>query len=268
MRLLRPDPVIDGFFSRLHAGSSPVLLLDYDGTLAPFRAPRETATPYPGVPELLERLMDTGTRVVLVSGRRAQEVPKLLGLRHPVEVWGSHGMERLYPDGEYWVAPVPLRTQSALHEITDRVAASGLPAALELKPGSLVLHWRGLGKRQARALKQLALEIWKEMEPGTSISLVLFDGGLEYRVNRPNKGDAVRAICQESRPDAVIAYLGDDFADEEAFRALRGRGLTALVRPDFRATEADLWLAPTRELEDFLNLWLITSGGDSCSPIH
>ena len=55
--------------------------------------------------------------------------------------------------------------------------------------------------------------------------------------------------------DGVAAFLGDDLADEAAFRAIAGLGLGALVRPDFRPTAADAWLRPPREVLAFLERW-------------
>ena len=47
-----------------------VLLLDYDGTLAPFHPDRFQARPYPQVAELLQAIIDAGrTRLVIISGR-------------------------------------------------------------------------------------------------------------------------------------------------------------------------------------------------------
>jgi trehalose-6-phosphatase len=91
--------------------------------------------------------------------------------------------------------------------------------------------------------------------------LLEFDGGLEIRVAGPGKGDAVRVILKEAGPGAAVAYLGDDQTDEDAFRALKGNGLTALVRPQSRPTGADVWLQPPHELLQFLQEWLRASGG-------
>jgi trehalose 6-phosphate phosphatase len=56
-------------------------------------------------------------------------------------------------------------------------------------------------------------------------------------------------------PDTAVAYLGDDRTDEDAFMALRGRGLAVLVRPDLRATAAEVWIRPPDELLLFLQRW-------------
>ena len=70
-----------------------------------------------------------------------------------------------------------------------------------------------------------------------------------------HKGDAVKQILAESPNDAVIAYLGDDLTDEDAFKALQGKGLSVLVRDTRRETLADCWLTPPHELLDFLHNW-------------
>jgi trehalose-6-phosphatase len=60
---------------------------------------------------------------------------------------------------------------------------------------------------------------------------------------------------REVAPDAACAYLGDDFSDEDAFRAIPDEGAVVLVRPNFRATVASLWLRPPEELLQFLERW-------------
>jgi trehalose-6-phosphatase len=55
-----------------------------------------------------------------------------------------------------------------------------------------------------------------------------------------------------------VAFLGDDLSDEAAFRAVRRigkRGLSVLVRREFRETAAEIWLRPPGELLIFLERW-------------
>ena len=88
-----------------------------------------------------------------------------------------------------------------------------------------------------------------------------FDGGIELRVPGRHKGFAVEAVLSEMGKGAAVAYLGDDFTDEDAFRAIHGRGTGILVRPQFRPTAADFWLRPPEELLEFLRQWHELSGG-------
>ncbi|MBI2683391.1 MAG: trehalose-phosphatase [Acidobacteriales bacterium] len=268
MRSLYAESLLEEFFARFRTGTPSVLMLDYDGTLAPFQTHPDDAGPYHGVPEMLESLIEAGTRVVLVSGRRAREVRTLLGLRHAVEIWGSHGVERLQTNGKYWVVPLPHVAQQCIRVALEQVKSMGLQAAAEQKPGSVALHWRGLDASTAAQARHLAFGEWKTIAIQCGMTLLLFDGGVELRVTHPNKGDAVLAVCRESDPETLLAYLGDDVSDEDAFRALRGRGLTVLVRQEYCLSQAEIWLKPPQELHQFLRTWLTASGGVPCSTSH
>jgi trehalose-6-phosphatase len=65
----------------------------------------------------------------------------------------------------------------------------------------------------------------------------------------------MRTILGELGAGAVAAYLGDDLTDEDAFVAIKGRGLAALVRAEARPTAADIRLRPPDELLAFLRRW-------------
>jgi trehalose-phosphatase len=236
-------------------------LLDYDGTLAPFRVDRTLAFPYPEVPPLVVRIMRKNTRVVLISGRPVREILLLSGISPQPEVWGSHGLERLKADGRYEVSSVPVHKDYLL-AAEAILRDAGLEGQMEIKPGGVAVHWRGLDTAKAEKIARDVSRLWKPLLERAPLRLLEFDGGLEIRVAGPGKGDAVRAILREAGPGAAVAYLGDDQTDEDAFHALKGNGLTALVRPQSRPTAADIWLQPPRELLQFFEEWLRASGGE------
>ena len=262
MKALEPQVTYSSFLDRLRSAPARVLLLDYDGTLAPFTADRSLAFPYPKVPALLVRIMAGGTRVVLISGRPARELVLLSGIHPHPEIWGSHGLERLKPDGSYQVGKLPHQHQSGLLLAAKALRSEGLERHMELKPGGIAVHWRGLSAPDADAIETRVRRLWLPMLTEHSLTLIEFDGGLEIRVPGQNKGDAIRTIISESGRDAAVAYLGDDQTDEEAFRALKGKGLTVLVRPQSRPTAAEVWLQPPQELIRFFEEWLRAAGGE------
>jgi trehalose-phosphatase len=88
------------------------------------------------------------------------------------------------------------------------------------------------------------------------LQLKEFDGGIELRIPGRDKGYAVASALGEMGEEVAAAYLGDDFTDEDAFRAIQGKGLSVLVREEFRPTDADVWIIPPRELLDFLGRWM------------
>ncbi len=251
------------FLDRLCCARERVLLLDYDGTIAPFSAERNRAFPYPTVPELLDCIMSTcRTRVVLISGRAAREIPPLLGLNPHPEIWGTYGIERLQPNGRYVVAHVSDDAQRALAEADTWLQNEGLSDLVEVKPGALAVHWRGLNPARVNETKRAAYRLLAPVALAHHLLIAEFDGGLELREPACSKGDVVNSVLAEHGSDVPIAYLGDDATDEDAFRALNGRGLTVLVRPMHRFTAAQVWIRPPQELVQFLTDWIRASGGE------
>ena len=220
------------------SGGPSLLLLDYDGTLAPFRDDRMQAVPWPGVRERLQLLSTLASvHLALVTGRSARELARLLSLERPVEIWGSHGREHLTADGEYTIAALPPAQQQALDLLQGAFTAAGFGALLERKPASLAAHWRTLEPVEARRMEAIARQAYSEHCNRTGLQLLVFDGGVEMRSPSINKGHAALHMLNQF-PTAATAYLGDDVTDEDAFAALRGRGLTILVRDTPRPRQA------------------------------
>jgi trehalose-phosphatase len=254
---LDAKPDLQFFFDELGQAPTSALLLDYDGTLAPFRQDRYEVLPYPGLPMLLTEIMNTGhTRVVLITGRPAHEVATLLGIRPHPEIWGAHGLQRLRPDGSCELPHLDENAILALTEADVWLDGLGLHHLAEHKPGSLAMHWRGLSAGEQSDIRKLVLVGWRPVARRAGMVLQEFDCGVEMRMAERSKGDAVRTILTEMDGEAPVAYLGDDQSDEDAFRALRDRGLCALVRPQWRGTAASIWLKPPADLLVFLVDWL------------
>ena len=248
----------DAFFKTFLVGVTPLLLLDYDGTLAPFRLNRFLARPWAGVRERLGRIQMQGkTRLAVVTGRPAAEIAPLLGLVPPLEVWGLHGAERLYPDGRRQLESAAAPAQQKLEELRQYLRRDNLGGLFEDKPNAVVMHWRGASPQHARLIEIRARELFEPAAHGNGLRLLEFESGVELRVGR-DKGGAVEAILLEAAPDAPVAYLGDDLTDEAAFRAVNRtgvRGLSVLVRRQPRQTGAHIWLRPPAELKAFLERW-------------
>ena len=257
MKLLNPDIDIELFYHRRNEASEKALLLDYDGTLAPFHLEPNKAEPYPGIRKLLNRLMQViDVRLVIITGRRTGDLIPLLQLEKQPEIWGSHGLERLKADGSYEIDSIEQEALSGLMAAYEWIEEVGLSSRCEKKPGCLALHWRGLGEEKVKEIINLVEPRWSTLAKTWQLRLREFDGGLELRVPTRDKGDAVNTVLQEMNQDAVAAYLGDDLTDEDAFRAIKGKGIGILVREKLRPTAADLWIKPPEELVTFLSGWI------------
>jgi trehalose-phosphatase len=250
-----------GWWETLAQSPASVLMLDYDGTLAPFQLERMEAASYPGVPERLVQLARTpGLRLVVVSGRPASEISDLLppGLR--LEIWGSHGREKLLPGGQYGVAPLTAEQNRYLDELQSLVSRNGFSTQTERKVGSLALHTRGLGSVEARRLHELAESYCRSIVRAghSGLEWMSFDGGVEVRGTGCTKANAVRAILSDVSENTPVAYLGDDQTDEDAFHALNQQENAAcvLVRHEPRDSGAQWWIQPPEELLAFLDRYL------------
>ncbi len=245
------------FLQAVAQSSQAALLLDYDGTLAPFHAKRDQAYPYPGVALLLQEIVrNNRTRVVVISGRDAADVLPLLNIHPRPEVWGIHGLQRLKTTGSMEMAQLDERTLNGLSDADRWLGYQQLRHTAEFKAGSVAVHWRGLSDSGVEDLRSRVLLGWRAIAEHSGLDLLEFDGGVEIRPCEADKGDAVRTFLSEISPDTPAAYLGDDNTDESAFRAMQGRGISVLVRPRWRQTAAQLWLQPPDELLEFLGLWL------------
>jgi len=247
------------FFSSFPGASAALLLLDYDGTLAGFRIDRFKARPWAGVSELLDAIQkQKKTRITVVTGRPATEIPPMLALDPLPEVWGLHGAERLYPDGRRQLEVQAPAVRQALQNLRKRLKLDSLGGLFEDKPNAAVMHWRGRSPEQAREIERRTRELFEPLAKLDGLQLLKFEAGLELRAGR-DKGGAVRAIIREAGTDAPVTYLGDDLTDESAFQAVneaKAPRLSVLMRRAPRKTAADVWLKPPKELRDFLRMWL------------
>jgi trehalose-phosphatase len=208
------------------------------------------------LPVLDELVVEERTRLVIVSGRWTRDLVPLLQLRKRPEIWGVHGWERLMPDGTYEIKQLPEAALAALVAADDWAEdLAALGARPERKPASIAFHWRGLPAPQIAAIRRELLRRWSSLGSPKEVMLRAFDGGIELGAAGRNKGDVVRTLAHECGPDAAIAYLGDDYTDEDAFGALPEGAAGGLVRDALRPTEAHLWLRPPEELVMFLQRW-------------
>ena len=256
MRTLNRDFDIDSFYETLDGNGPKLLFLDYDGTLAPFNIEPKLAFPYPGVLDILDEIITSGsTRIVIISGRSIHEIHPLLSLEGKVEMWGTHGREHQMPDGSYHLADTTVEQKKGIGFCIAKVMAIEPQVRVEPKPGAVAFHWRGIKTSRVLQLKgQMSFEL-EQIAVAYQLAVKSFNGGMELIVPGQDKGTAVREVLREVTPGTTIAYLGDDLTDEDAFRELKDKGLSVLVSRSLRDTQADLWLQPPEELIGFLEKW-------------
>lgn len=242
-------------WERIAAAPARLLMLDYDGTLAPFNVDRMAARPLPETIEALKHIIDSKTtHVVIVSGRPAEQVHRLLG-RMPLTIVGAHGFERFeHMEGTRQSNLSPAEVEG-LKIAMAAAEGAGLRERLEQKPASVALHTRGLDNQEAMELEALAWSLWVSVAEEFGLECKPFSGGVEIRSPNYHKGIAVDTLMAEMPEGVAAVYIGDDETDEDAFRALAGRGAAIRVGRDERESEAPWQLSNPYAVARFLEQW-------------
>jgi trehalose-phosphatase len=197
------------------------VLTDVDGTLAPIVERAEDAAVPAAARQALAALSERYALVGCISGRRAEEARRLVGL-DSLAYAGNHGLELLMP-GEEAPRPDPSiagRESEAAEFLAavdgDRLAAAEL--RLEDKGPIQALHWRGSADEataESRA-HEIAIEAGKAgLEPRWGRMV------LELRpLGGGGKDGAIASLLADEGLDRAT-YAGDDRTDLDAFRRLR-----------------------------------------------
>jgi trehalose 6-phosphate phosphatase len=211
-----------GPLARLRAEPArAAIFTDVDGTLAPIvPRPDEAAVPA-RASELLERLGERYRLVACVSGRRAEEARRLVGVAD-IAYAGNHGLELLLP-GEERVRFDP-SLEGREDDAADFVAGLGgetlAEAGLRLEDKGPIqaLHWRGAdddrgAEARAHEIATAAGRAGLELRWGRKV--------LELRPPGGGGKDAAVAALLAKNGVGAAAYAGDDRTDLDAFRRLR-----------------------------------------------
>jgi trehalose-phosphatase len=254
------DPL--GFWTQLARSEQRFLGLDYDGTLAPFRVERLAAVPAPGAIQAIQALLDDHrNQIAIISGRLVEEVRQLL---EPLQVLmvGSHGFERMHPDGRIERLPLRPSQRQRLDRAERQVGDLGLGDRLERKAASLAFHTRGVKEERARTLESQVAELWSDDCAGAGLSCRSFDGGVELCAKGENKGTALHSLL-EPYLGSLAVYIGDDRTDEDAFRVLRVSGGVGVKvgHHELEQTAAVARLSDCEAVVEFLHRWKTTTTG-------
>jgi trehalose 6-phosphate phosphatase len=237
------------------------ILTDVDGTLAPIVERAEEAAVPAAAREALAALAERYALVGCVSGRRAEETRRLVGL-DSLAYAGNHGLELLLPGekaprSDPSVAGREGEAAEFLAAMEDgRLETTGLRQ--EDKGPIQALHWRGAPNEAAAESRahEIAVEAGKAgLEPRWGRKV------LELRpLGGGGKDGAVASLLADERLDRAT-YAGDDRTDLDAFRRLReltdeGR-LSAAVCIGVLSAEGPAELAEECDLTvDGLDGWL------------
>jgi trehalose-phosphatase len=230
------------------------LFLDYDGTLTPIVSRPELALCSYKVKGLLEKLRDLPkVHLAIISGRSLRDLREKVGVSDIIYV-GNHGLEIENPDGSH-KNNFPSVRRRELKRITRNLENSlkEIPGILfENKGPILSIHYRNVPQRFIERIPQVLRE---ELQPWRN-RWEMASGKMVWEI-RPNidfhKGKAVREILNTIPSQGLLPiYLGDDQTDEDAFRVLKGQGVSVFIGRCSLPSEADFFLLNPDEVQEFL----------------
>jgi len=182
-----------------------LLATDFDGTLAPITDNPDTASALPANLAIIDRLIDYGVHVAVISGRAQHD------LRQRLPLAGSRLL------GDNGIGGPTVEERRALNHFNSkagRLIARQPGVWLEPKPGSTSVHYRG-APTAGPDLRATVLPI------ANQFGLVFTAGRMVIEVSprRADKGRALLVLIAGLEPKAVI-YAGDDEPDQSAFATL------------------------------------------------
>lgn len=230
---------------RLGAALRPLerwlVVVDFDGTLAPIVDHPDLASPAPGALDAL-RTLAAATPVAVLSGRPVSDVRRRLeGLTAAYA--GGHGAELVLADGsdEPLVDPETVSgTLDRAEEVIRGLVDEEPGWLVERKQASLAVHHR-LAHADSVATHGPRVEALLEHHAGEppGFEVLAAKAVLELRPSAANKGRALERIAERT-PELVPLVIGDDVTDEDAFAVARARGGRAvLVAETARPTVAN-----------------------------
>jgi trehalose 6-phosphate phosphatase len=237
---------------RIVSAGRIVLLLDFDGTLAPIvDSPAEAV-----LPETTRRILSIMVEsrrflLALVSGRRVVDLQHRVRLPDVVYA-GNHGLE-IRGGGVDFTDPIALEQRPALQVLLSTLSEE-LKAAprveVEDKCLTASIHFRGAPDAQARVVQILKQKIDNNI-------FMVREGKMVYEIlprSGSSKESAARRIRSVRGADGDLPICAGDDATDEGLFAAADSGITIKIGEPC-ATIAGYFLHGTDELLAFL-VWL------------
>jgi len=233
------------------------LFFDYDGTLTPIVSTPQEAR-FPSRTKALIRKLQRNYRftIAIISGRSLKDVRSMVGIKGLIYA-GNHGLEI---EGKAIARP---RIDSA-RPLIKKIGMSLRPqlehikgAKVENKGHTLSVHFRLVDPRKRILVKDIVKRAARPYVLSKKIKLCSGKMVLEVRPGVEwHKGKAVLHILRR-RKAALPLYIGDDVTDMDAFRAIKGKGVSIFVGRPGKAIKADYFLKDPDDVKKFIEKLLV-----------
>ncbi|KAK4209095.1 trehalose-phosphatase [Rhypophila decipiens] len=221
-----------------------LFMFDYDGTLTPIVREPSAAIPSERVIKSLKALAgDHRNAVWIISGRDQEFLDQHLGHITELGFSAEHGSFIRHPGTTEWenlTEKFDMGWQAEVLEVFQKYTDRTPGAFTERKRCALTWHYRAADPEQGVHMSQ---ECHKELENTVArkwdVEVMIGKANLEVRPTFINKGEIAKRLVTtynaemkpldtpahspcDSRNLEFVLCLGDDFTDEDMFRALNG----------------------------------------------
>ncbi|MCB1143153.1 MAG: bifunctional alpha,alpha-trehalose-phosphate synthase (UDP-forming)/trehalose-phosphatase [Leptospiraceae bacterium] len=209
-----------------------IIFLDYDGTMVPFSAIPENATPGVNVLELIKKLSgDTNNEIVIISGRKRIFLDKWFSDCN-VNLVAEHGLF-MRRKGQDWELKkdiiIDKEIKQNISEIMEKYTDRCHGSFIEEKEAAVVWHFRNADPELAFVRSQeLKSELFDMINYYSGLQLLEGNKVIEVKKAGFNKGTSVNDFIQNSDYDFILA-LGDDVTDEDMFQVLPDRAVSIKI---------------------------------------
>ncbi len=227
-----------------------LLFLDYDGTLTGFLPDPQEARPDSALISLLSALADDPkNRLVIISGRDKQTLDRWLS-HLPIDIIAEHGVW-IKERNKNWgtIETLSNAWKDEIQQILELYVSRTPGSFIEEKDFSLVWHFRrvetGLGELRSRELTSHL----KYLTTDKNLTVLKGDKVVEIKNAEVNKGSAARKWLRKF-PHQFTMALGDDWTDEDTFKAMPEKAYT--IKVGSTSSAAKFNVATYREVRAFL----------------
>ena len=229
-----------------------LIFLDYDGTLVGFNENPDDSKPDQELIEILDYLTkDKKNHIVIISGRGRQSLEEWMK-PYSLDIVAEHGV---------WIKRMgkPFKTLLKINASWKKETLSLLERYVNRTPGSfveekdysLVWHYRkvetGLGEVRTRELTSHL----KYMTANENLDVLEGDMIVEIKNSEINKGKAAQKLMKIYPEADFLLALGDDFTDEDTFKAMPEEAYT--IKVGTSASEAKFSVNSYKEVRKLFN---------------
>lgn len=221
--MLRSRVLAESLAEPFASAKTPLIMLDYDGSLREFTPRYEDAVPTPEIIEILNDLCSAdGTEVFINSGRDLHTLGDWFsGI--DISLIAEHGSWVKYGNQVEWerIGPMPdLSWMEDARSILNEYVTRTQGARLEEKSSALVWHYR---ETEHDVGEWQSLDLTTHLESslnGAHVEILTGSKIVEIRSRGSDKGLAYEIIESKRGPFDFVLATGNDRTDEELFARL------------------------------------------------